>query len=338
MPFAPGSRQALLADLHHQGIALHQETWKNYMGGVKKPNAIIVQVDTDEQARQVILAVKRQNDAYKSTKITMRPAAGWWDGHRNLACCFPWKQVQETHYNESFSFSEGAVADIIVLFGKKFQHVRVIGKIDDAMGSDEHPIHRLSATAVDVTAGVQIATLADELQKQGLSLSTASMIPWVSAVGLAATGGHGTGRDEPAFSGLIRSMTICDMNGDIREITPEHPDFATLCSAHDGMLGIVLKMQLKTVRAFKLRETIHNYKHLGDLVKELPYLLHDNQYFTLMRIPTYPAPSEEHAEKWHVRLWNYTEEPRTQHSKAAPYAADASSLFNELSSLVGDAL
>ncbi|KTD64004.1 FAD-binding protein [Legionella spiritensis] len=322
------TRDALLAKLSEKKISWQRKRWKNYMEDVQQPNAIIVQVKNNDDVQKVIQAIKEMNDANPESKITLRAAAGWKDEPGSTWCCFPWKQKQKNTYNESFSFSQGARADVILRFDESFHTLKNLGPIE---GSDDY--------LVQVNAGVQIAQLADWLRKQKLSLPTVSMIAWVTAVGLLANGGHGTGKKQPAFSGLIESMTICDMNGEIRTITRDDKDFTTLCAAHAGMLGVVLNVTLRVNKAFNLEETIRNYHDVETMNEDLDDLTDNNDYFTLMRIPTYPSSviEERSIDKWHVRLWNKTDKKRTAY-KSAPYAADASSLSQELQVQIGDSV
>ncbi|KTC86781.1 hypothetical protein [Legionella brunensis] len=338
MPFAEGSKAVFLKDLTDKGISHKVKTWTNYMENVRK-NAVIVQVDNEKQVQEVARAVKKQNEQHTDNKITVRATAGWAD-KKNDCCFFPWAKDQEQRYNESFSFSEGSAADVIIRFSPKYQAVKKLHEIKrDVPVDSNNPLDHLKMYEVFVTSGVQIATLAQKLRDLKLSLRTASMLSWASAVGLAGTGGHGTGRDEPAFSGQITSLRVCDRDGNIREITSDHEDFATLCSAHSGALGIVLSMNLKTVEAFNLKETVHNFPDVKTMAPHLNDLLNNNQYFSLIGIPSHGYPHEDLVQlnKWQIRLWNYTKEARTQ-IQDPPYTADARSWAQELSVRAGDSV
>ncbi|WP_133130727.1 FAD-binding protein [Legionella yabuuchiae] len=336
MPFTQETRRSLLSSLVSHKISFEQTTWKNFMGNIQKFRAIVIQVDNESQVQEVVRAVKRLNDDHPEDKISIRAVAGWRDAPGRCDCFFP-SRHREARYNESFSFL-GDAADVLIRFSKKFQHVKKIRTLPPNQSVlNDNPLESLPVTVVEVTAGIQIAALAEAIHKMGLSLRTVSMIPWVSAVGLAATGGHGTGRDEPSFSGQLVSMTICDFEGNIRTITEEDADFKTLSNAHIGMLGVVLKVELKTVERFKLEETIHNFKGIASLKTDLSDLLSNNQYFTLMHIPTYERSEGSDESLWHVRLWNYTKKPNVTIDIPA-YAADELSFVADLSAQVGDSI
>lgn len=340
MPFAEGSKAAFLGDLKAKGVAYKVETWTNYMENVVKRKAVVVQVDNEKQVQEVMRAVKKQNAQHTDHKISVKGTAGWADKEQSW-CCFPWAKVQEQRYNESFSFSEGSVADVIIRFSPKYQGVKKLGEMEHTPPVDsKNPLDRLRVYEILVTAGVQIAKLAQKLRDFGLSLRTVSMLSWASAVGLAGTGGHGTGRDEPAFSGQVTGLRICDDEGNIREITVGDEDFATLSAAHSGALGIVLSMTMKVVEAFNLKETICNFPNAKTMGPYLRKLLAENQYFSLIGVGIGdPTPLDELSsqDKWQVRLWNHTDEAPTQHLNP-PYAADARSLAQELSVRIGDSL
>lgn len=343
MPFFnERSRQDFLNALSTSNIRFQDGVWSNYMGSINS-KAIMIDVDTVRQVQQVILAVKVQNIAHPTVKISIRAAGGHDDVQTGCSSCF-WPSAQEAEYDESFSFSQVAVGDVIIRFSKKYQRVSVVGpNLEEAphasAAANPNPIAQLESSIVEVTAGVQIATLADRLRRNNLSLTTVSMIPWPTVTGLSGTGGHGTGRDEPAFSGLIQSMTICDMNGEIREIKrKDNKSYETLCGAHAGMLGIVLKVRLKAVRAFNLEEKVLIFKELPPLMATLPDLLHHNQYFTLMRIPTYSSPGLEQINKWQVRLWNYTDKSPTPMHSTPAYAPNPMSFVQELETRGGGLL
>lgn len=320
--------------------------WDNYMGTVKNPAAMLIEIDNEEQLQIAIKTIKKMNsDRQPDNKITMRATAGWSNKTDASCCLFPWDTMQENQYNEGFSFSQvvGGRAeantpgtDIIIRLSKKFHHMKVIGPIENpTLVNPDTPIHQLPSHLVEVSAGVQITELADFLRKKNLSLTTVSMIAWVTAVGLSGTAGHGTGRDEPAFSGLIESIKICDMDGTIREITKDHPDFATLIGGHSGLLGIILSMKIRAVQAFNLRETIELFPNTKEMKGKLSDILLNNQYISIMGMPSYVGKeSDKLIPKWQIRKWNYSKSKPTKKEKA-PYSPDITSFTQELEVRLG---
>ncbi len=323
--------------------------WDNYMKTVQNPAALVVEIDNEQQLQTVIKDIKSMNvDRTPDNKITIRATAGWSDKPEISCCLFPWNQVQKDEYNEGFSFSEvvgGRVAsntpgtDIIIRFSKKFHHTKVIGPIENpVLFNPDTPIHQLPSFEVEVSAGVQIAELADFLRKNNLSLTTVSMIAWVTAIGLSGTAGHGSGRDEPGFSGLIESVRVCDMDGNIREIDRNHPDFTTLMGGHSGLLGIILSMKIRTVSAFNLCETIELFHNTQEMSGKLSAILKNNQYVSFIGMPSFTNKEIDHAiSKWQIRKWNYSQSQPTQNEKS-PYAPDMTSFIQELEVRIGSSI
>lgn len=337
--------------LSQQRIRYHRG-WTNYMQTIDNPSALVIDLNKEEELQGVLQAIQDLNRGRTpEDKITVRATAGWTDYHPgqcvnvSVCCLFPWNRVQENQYNEGFSFSEvvgGRVAlntpgtDVILRFTPKFHQMRVLGPLKNPdVFNLESPIHQLPCSLVEVSAGVQIAELSTFLRKKKLSLPTVSMISWVTAVGLAGTAGHGTGRDEPAFSGLIESIKVCDMDGVIREINRDHPDFIVLRGGHSGLLGIVLSIQLRVVQAFNLRETITLFTDTKEMTGQLGELLANNQYISIMGMPSFGCPEIKRAvSKWQIRQWNFTQE---KPSGLAPptYAPDIASFAQELEARLG---
>ncbi len=320
--------------------------WSNYMETVNNPAAMVIEIDNEEALQLVIKAVKQLNsDRTPDDKITVRATSGWSDKNVSQCCILPWNKVQENTYDEAFSFSQvvggrasadTAGTDIIIRFAKKFHNIHVIGPIKDPVVVNPNtPIHQLPSSLVEVSAGVQITELADYLRKKNLSLSTVSMIAWVTAVGLAGTAGHGTGRDEPAFSGLIESFKICDPDGNIREISRGDPDFETLRGGHSGLAGIVVSIKLRTVKAFNLRETIDLFPNTKEMAGKLSDVLKDNQYISIMGMPSYSCPeTNKLVSKWQISKWNFTTDKPTK-IEPAPYAPDMRSFAQEIQVRLG---
>lgn len=325
--------------------------WSNYMETVNNPAAMVIEVKNEKQVSLVMQMIKELNqNQTPETKITVRASAGWSDNEKqpDCLCFFGWKKEQAERYNEGFSFSQvvGGRAsedtpgtDVVIRFAKSYHHAKVGKQMKNPPVINPHnPIHQLPVTLVEVSAGMQISEISDFLRKHKLSLSTASMIAWVTGVGLAGTAGHGTGRDEPAFSGLIESITICDMDGKIRKLTSKDPDFADLVGGHSGLLGIVLKMEIRVVEAFNLKETIKLFSDTKEMSGKLGGILRNNQYVSIMGMPSYTSSGLENVvPQWQIREWNYTtEQPNTNDN--APYAPDLSSLAQEMQIRIGSSV
>ncbi|CAM2916002.1 L-gulono-gamma-lactone oxidase [Legionella steigerwaltii] len=346
MTFPTELKRAFMDRLTRKKMS-YSQGWSNFMGTVKNPAAVVIDVESEEQVQFIMKEIKKMNEnRTPKNKITLRACAGWDDKKSDSCCLFPWAKVQEAEYGSSFSFSEvvGGRAspqsegtDIIIRFKKKFHKAKVLGPATTkpAWINPDNPIHQLPAMLVEVNAGMQVAEYAEFLRKNNLSSSTISMLCWASLVGLFTPGGHGTGRDEPAISGLIESIRVCDLDGTIRELTPDHPDFETLCAANSGFLGIILSVKIRAVKAFNLRETVDVFHNTEEMKGKLGDILKNNQYVSIMGMPS-TANSElsENIHQWQIRKWNFTTEKPTQSSKAT-YAPTGTSFVQELGLRLG---
>lgn len=342
----PPELQAQLIKVLRDKKIFHTIGWSNYMKTVNNRAAVVVEVGNEKELQVVLQTIKALNAGKTDKdKITVRAAAGWSDDNVSSCCLLPWKKVQQNKYNEGFTFSQAVGGrpsasalgtDVIIRFAKKSHAMRVIGALPTpVLINPKSSLHQLPSTLIEVSAGVQVAELADFLRANKLSLSTVSMIAWVSAIGLMGTGGHGTGRDEPGFSGLIESMRICDMDGNIREISRGDPDFETLCGAHCGLLGVIISVKMRAVEAFNLRETITLFTNTGAMQGKLGRLLRDNQYLSIMGMPSYSANYKgPFVSKWQCRQWNHTVEKPTA-VVPPPYAPDIVAYTQELQVRIG---
>lgn len=332
-------------ELLRQKKIFNTHGWTNFMGTVVNPAALVIEVANQEQLQTVLREINVLNQTLPvAKKITVRASGGWSDENVSQCCFFsPWSQQQRENYNEGYSFSpvvggSDTVSipgtDVVIRFAKKFHNMKVLGPVAKAWSGFVTPIHSLPSYLVEVSAGVQIAELATFLRAKNLSLTTVSMISWVTAVGLAGTGGHGTGRSEPSFSGLIESMTVCDMHGNIREINSQHPDFKTLCGAHSGLLGVVLSIKIRVVEAFNLRETIDVFASAQEMKYQLADVLADNQYVSIMWVPGYIKENVFATPRLQIRKWNYTS-LKPEKIVPAPYDPDVRSLNQELEVKLG---
>ncbi|MDQ2995178.1 MAG: FAD-binding protein [Pseudomonadota bacterium] len=273
------------------------EGWENFSQSVKAPNSLVVQVHNSRQLSNVLRAIHDFNQN-REAKITIRAVAGWNDEYRCstlLSCCSPTARLEK--YNESFSWSSSSIGDVIIRFSRRFHSISSVY---------EHN----GISCVDVSAGVQIGDLNTALEKKGFGLACAPMIRYVTAVGLAATSGHGTGRNQPGFAGLIKSMTIYDARGEERIIDATHTDFEHLSAGHMGYFGIVTAITLQVTNQILLHEHRTSYQTISTLLGErgenLVNALQNNDYFTLLHMPSYLKDHQLSADHfpWQLRLSN----------------------------------
>ena len=301
---------AELAQELEQALGVRTERgWRNFCQTLHEPEALVVEVDSEAQAAAVVRRCAADG-------LSLRAVAGWRDvPHCSDGCCLSplRRDGVEQRYNESFSWTEASCAEVMLRFSRRFQRIELPPRA-------RARARAAAAATVCVSAGVQLDELVDALWQRGYSLPTGSIIPHVSAVGLAATGGHGTGRAQPSFAGLVQRLRLCDAEGAIRELAEGDAAFATARGAHLGLFGVVLAVELRCVPRFWLREARHPLG-LESLIAELPRLIADSEYLTLSSIPTWPV--------WDVRVWERTERPKRR-GRGAERARDLRAAHAEL--------
>jgi hypothetical protein len=263
MPLSAKNRPAIMKYITEHAIR-HHIGFQNFTHNVVLPNAIVLDIENEEQLQQLIVHINNINkDESFEEKITLRVAAG---GQKEFG--------HAKKYSESFSLTPCAEGDVIVrLIGAEFQKIEVLDK---------------EKNIVRVGASVQIGDLDNTLyHEHKLCMPTSSLIPFVTLAGLAATAGHGTGRDQPSVAGLIRAMTLCLPDGTIQRIDASHPDFETIRASHLGLFGAVFSLEIECVKAAKL-QCVMEARSINELVEEIKNgLFYKYTYISIMYVPTY---------------------------------------------------
>lgn len=263
--------------------------WSNFMRDQQQHDAIIMDI-ADIEALQSLMKFLHHRNKNKSPeeRIVVRAAAGG----RNLNI-----------YSDSYSATQIAKADIIIrLTGKAFTQAQPL---------ENH--------VVRAGASMQIGELDKHLyEKLGMVMPTSSLVPYVTVAGLSATGGHGTGRDQPAFTGIVKGMTLCTEKGEIVRINENHPDFEIIRAAHSGMYGIVLDVDLQCAPAKKL-QCVMERRGIPELKEEIRNgLLNDNEYVSIMLAPTYSDDEASDREIENVLIYRWKpvplDTPNTNHT------------------------
>jgi len=168
---------------------------------------------------------------------------------------------------------------------------------------------------VNVEAGITIHDFNIGLDTLGLSVVNMGAIDHQTLAGAIATGTHGTGKDLPALSGMVRSIVLVSSGGKIFRIEPANgisdptqhqEENVTLVQNDDdfysvlvglGGFGIICSYVMETVEMYWLREskTIHKWS-------EIKSKLQSGELFTgarhvVVQVNPYPVPEEEN-EHW----------------------------------------
>lgn len=266
MPLSHRVRADLVKFIHQHHLKIKvSEGWENFSQNLKQPHALVLDIEDIASLQAVVKEIYRYNnepheDTHKQIdpkdRITYRVAAGG----------------RDVSYSHSYSLTPGSEADIVF---------RCVGHEFRLVNPTDKPL------IMEVGASLQIGELHDELYKRKMVLPTASLIKYPTVAGLAANAGHGTGKDQPSFAGLFSSMTFMLPNGEIITIDENDKDFATLCSGHLGLPGIMLSGKLRCAVAKKLRCNIE-VRSLSDFIDEVRKgLFLKDEYTSVMYVPTY---------------------------------------------------
>ena len=145
-------------------------------------------------------------------------------------------------------------------------------------------IDREKRTAT-VQAGISIARLNEELDKQGLALENLGDINYQSISGAISTATHGTGR---AFGGIatqIIGMRLIAGDGSVVECSPEkEADVFSAARVGLGALGIISTVTLNGVKAFNLH-ALEMPMRVDQVVESLDEHIRDNDHFEFFWVP-----------------------------------------------------
>lgn len=169
----------------------------------------------------------------------------------------------------AYPASEAEVQELIRTAGKEGKKIRIVGaghsftplaatnqilvSLDKMSGIIEVDKKQKLAT---VWAGTRLKTLGELLYGLGLGMENLGDVDVQSIAGALSTGTHGTGKDFGTLATQIAGMTLVTASGEILHLTPdETPDLFKAAQISLGMLGIITRMTLKCVPAYKVRYT-----------------------------------------------------------------------------------
>jgi L-gulonolactone oxidase len=147
------------------------------------------------------------------------------------------------------------------------------------------PVHRPRELSATVQAGISIAALSDELDKNGLALENLGDINYQSISGAISTATHGTGR---AFGGIATQVTglrIIAGDGKVIECSAKkQPDVFSAARVGLGALGIMSTVTLRCVKAFNLH-AIEAPMRVDEVLESLHGHIRDNDHFEFFWVP-----------------------------------------------------
>jgi FAD/FMN-containing dehydrogenase len=108
--------------------------------------------------------------------------------------------------------------------------------------------------AATIWAGTRIADLGEPLLAQGRALANQGDIDRQAIAGAVSTGTHGTGRKHGSFSAAVRAVELMCPDGELIAIDAAQPERLRAVALSLGLLGVLTRVTLATVPAYKLRE------------------------------------------------------------------------------------
>jgi hypothetical protein len=137
----------------------------------------------------------------------------------------------------------------------------------------------------EVGAGSQIAALGEPLWKERLSIANQGDIDVQSVAGAIATGTKGSGSNFGSLSSMVSSMRIVNGLGEIVDIDESNIEALRAAQVSLGMLGPVLRIGLKLVPAYRLKEE-NMILPMSEVFRQWNHLMSEYRHFSFWWMPT----------------------------------------------------
>ena len=145
-------------------------------------------------------------------------------------------------------------------------------------------IDREKQTA-SVQAGITIARLSEQLDKQGLALENLGDINYQSISGAISTATHGTGRALGGIATQVTALRLITGDGSIVDCSADkEPDIFSAARVGLGALGIISTVTLRCVKAFNLR-AIEMPERVDQVLERLDENIETNDHFEFFWVP-----------------------------------------------------
>lgn len=164
---------------------------------------------------------------------------------------------------------------------------------------------------VTVWAGTTLKSLSKLLHECGFAMENLGDINEQTIAGAISTGTHGTGAKFGSLSTQIAMLTIVTANGEVMEISPtQHPAYFDAICVSMGMLGVIVKVQLKVVKQHQLMKKSYSLS-LNEFFPQLEALRTDNLHFEFFWFP--------HTRAVQVKTMNSLENEQLNPKKVSPF-------------------
>lgn len=138
---------------------------------------------------------------------------------------------------------------------------------------------------VTVWAGTRLRDAGPLLYEQGYAMENLGDTNAQSIAGAISTGTHGTGVQFKSISNQIAALTILTAEGELIDISREENErFFEAVRISLGMLGIIVKVTIKAVRAYTLKENSYRLS-LDEGLRNLEVLKKENRNFEFFWFP-----------------------------------------------------
>jgi FAD/FMN-containing dehydrogenase len=139
-----------------------------------------------------------------------------------------------------------------------------------------------------VTAWAQtaIGAFGEPLWEQGLALANQGDIDTQAIAGAIATGTHGSGATLGSFSSALVAARMINGKGEVRDLSlADHPDIFPAVQTSIGMLGLMTRVTIKVVPAYRLHEQIR-IMHVDEVLERWDELIASYRHFSFFWMPT----------------------------------------------------
>lgn len=138
---------------------------------------------------------------------------------------------------------------------------------------------------VTVWAGTRLRDLGPLLFNLGYAMENLGDTNSQSIAGAISTGTHGTGIQFKSISNQVEGITLLTASNELIEINRnEHSEYFEAARISLGMLGVIVKVTLKVVKAYTLKEQSYRIT-LDDGLKKLTNLKENNRNFEFFWFP-----------------------------------------------------
>ena len=136
-----------------------------------------------------------------------------------------------------------------------------------------------------VLSGTTVGALGEPLWQAGLALGNQGDIDTQQIAGAVATATHGSGIGLPSFSGTVRGVRLVTGTGDVLGIDDGRPELLRAAQVAIGTLGVMTRVELEVVPAYRLRERIEQRPY-AEVMESFDELVAAHRHFSFFWLPS----------------------------------------------------